>query len=31
VENKGWLLLEIRDKEFLLVFKGTEYVVKRND
>ncbi len=31
VENKGWLLREIREKEFLLVFKGTEYVVKRND
>jgi hypothetical protein len=31
VENKGWLLQEIREKEFLLVFKGTEYVVKRND
>ena len=31
VENKGWLLREIRDKEFLLVFKGTEYMVKRND
>ncbi len=31
VENKGWLLREIREKEFLLVFKGTEYKVKRND
>jgi hypothetical protein len=31
VENKGWLLQEIREKEFLLVFKGAEYVVKRND
>jgi hypothetical protein len=31
VENKGWTLQEIREKEFLLVFKGTEYVVKRND
>ncbi len=31
VENKGWLLREIREKEFLLVFKETEYVVKRND
>jgi hypothetical protein len=31
VENKGWLLREIREKEFLLVFKATEYVVKRND
>ncbi len=31
VENKGWLLREIREKEFLLVFNGTEYVVKRND
>jgi hypothetical protein len=28
VENKGWMLQEIRDKEFLLVFKGTEYVVQ---
>jgi hypothetical protein len=31
LENKGWLLLEIREREFLLVFDGTEYVVKRND
>ena len=31
VENKGWLLREVREKEFLLTFKGTEYVVKRND
>jgi len=31
VENKGWLLSEIREKEFLLVYKGTEYVVKRNE
>ena len=31
VENKGWLLEEIREKEFLLVFNGTEYVVKRNE
>ena len=31
VENKGWLLAEIREKEFLLVFNGTEYVVKRNE
>jgi hypothetical protein len=31
VENKGWLLREIREKEFLLVYKGTEYVVKRNE
>lgn len=31
VENKGWLLKEIREKEFLLVFKGAEYTVKRNE
>jgi hypothetical protein len=31
VANKGWLLREIREKEFLLVYNGTEFVVKRND
>jgi hypothetical protein len=31
VENKGWILREVREKEFLLAFKGTEYVVKRNE
>ncbi len=29
VQNKGWVLQEIREKEFLLVFQGTSYVVKR--
>jgi hypothetical protein len=31
VESKGWLLREIREREFLLVFRGTEYMVRRND
>jgi hypothetical protein len=31
VVNKGWVLREIREKEFLLVYNGTEFVVKRND
>jgi hypothetical protein len=31
VENKGWLLLEVRDKEFLLRHQGSEYLVKRNE
>jgi hypothetical protein len=31
VVNKGWLLREIREKEFLLVYEGAEFVVKRND
>ena len=29
VENKGWVLQEIRDTEFVLFFQGTTYVVKR--
>lgn len=31
VANKGWILREIREKEFLLVYNGTEFFVKRND
>jgi hypothetical protein len=29
LRNKGWELQEIREKEFLLVFQGTGYVVRR--
>ena len=29
VPNKGWLLQEVREKEFVLVFEGTTYVVNR--
>ena len=29
VENKGWVLQEIRQAEFVLVSQGTTYVVKR--
>jgi hypothetical protein len=31
VQNKGWILREIREKEFVLVYNGAEFVVKRND
>jgi hypothetical protein len=31
VQNKGWTLREIREKEFVLVYNGSEFVVKRND
>ncbi len=28
-ENKGWTLLEVREKEFLLAFEAKRYTVKR--
>jgi hypothetical protein len=31
VENKGWVLQEVREREFELEFKGTKYIVRRNE
>ncbi len=30
VPNRGWILQEIRENEFILLFQGTRYVVKRS-
>jgi hypothetical protein len=31
VENKGWILQEVREREFELEFKGTKYIVRRSE